>query len=90
MADKAETFSRSMRTLLTVGRSSAFAILMCSQYPKLASQIDSVHRMRILDQLVDIDARRAVDTHIYAPRLSLGTFILNVAPADVCGNATGR
>jgi erythromycin esterase len=59
--------------------------------PGSASVIDGAHRMRVLDQVVDIDVRRAFGLLIHVARISLWTSTVNAAlPDDRAGNAPGR
>lgn len=59
--------------------------------PQSASLIDAARRMRMQDQIVDIDVRRAFDMLIHVPRISLWTSAANANLPDLrAGNASGH
>jgi erythromycin esterase len=51
--------------------------------PQSAAAIDAAHRMRILDQIMEIDVRGAFDMLVHVPRISLWTSDTNAGLADV-------
>jgi erythromycin esterase len=53
--------------------------------PRSAAAIDAAHRMRMLDQIMEIDVRRAFDMLIHVPRISLWHSEVNAALADTRG-----
>lgn len=59
--------------------------------PESASAIDAAHRMRMQDQIVDIDVRRAFDMLIHVPCISLWRSPLNAELPDLRdGNSSER
>jgi hypothetical protein len=54
--------------------------------PQRAAAIDAAKRMRMQDQLVSIDVRRAFDMLIHVPHVSLWTSEVNATLPDIRGN----
>ncbi len=54
----------------------------------IASAIATAHRMRVQDQIVDLDVRRAFDLLIHVPRISLWTSAMNTSMPDERGRKT--
>jgi erythromycin esterase len=53
--------------------------------PQSKSAIDAAHRMRMLDQTMEIDVRRAFDMLIHVPRISLWHSDVNASLPDLRG-----
>ncbi len=59
--------------------------------PASRSMIDAARRMRMQDQVVEVDVRRAFDALIHVPRISLWTSPLNASMPDLrAGGAANR